>query len=133
MGPFLPTPIIPIAEDTKRPQNNKKIPGTIPKYIICMNINTLSFHCFWNDRKDSHRRTMKIRLTKSRKSWIWNQYLPEKMLGTFTDMVPISAHAPTTLGGGKCKPREWGKEWVWGGGRWVGGECREVHEWVGGR
>ena len=29
--------------------------------------------------KDGHRQMMKIRLNKSRKSWIWDQYLPETM------------------------------------------------------
>ena len=41
----------------------------------------MGIHNFENVRKDGDRNMMKIRLTPSWKSWIWNQYLPENVNG----------------------------------------------------
>ena len=53
--------------------------GDILKDTIYVNLNMLETQDVVNFGKDGGRNMMKIRLTESCKSWIWDQHLPEKM------------------------------------------------------
>ena len=58
-------------------KNKEKPLGSFNKYYV-INLEILETYLFDNFRKGGHRK-MKIRLTKSWKSWMWDQYLPENM------------------------------------------------------
>ena len=55
----------------------KKKPYAFSKHIVFIKLGILEFQKFDNFRKGGHRIMMKIRLTTSWESWIWDQYLPE--------------------------------------------------------
>ena len=49
------------------------------KILFVINLGFFELHNRGIFRKGGHRKMMKIRLKKSQKSWIWDQYLPENM------------------------------------------------------
>ena len=89
--PWLPKPIILIIfGDTRTPKEHQKISSYIFKKYIFANLENLEIHIALQLWKDGRRQISKIRLIKSWKSWIWDQYLPRNMKWTFGNMVPIS-------------------------------------------
>ena len=57
---------------------NKKSLGIFSNMIF-INLKVSEIHVFDIFREDGHREILPIRLIKSWKSWIWDQYLPENM------------------------------------------------------
>ena len=88
--PFFPKPIILIFGDSRTPKKNQEDPQTFLKKSICINLRKLELHDFANLWIDGHRTRMKIRLKKSWKSWIWDQYLSKSTKWKICSMVPIS-------------------------------------------
>ena len=64
------------------PGHLKKV-KTISGQLKKTNLETLEIEDFDHFRKDGQRKMMKACLIKSRKSWIWDQYLPENMKWKF--------------------------------------------------
>ena len=67
-------------------KNEEEAPN-IFNLIILRNLKMLKIKNVDNFQKDGHRTIMKTRLIKSRKSWIWDQYLPENMRWTFGNFL----------------------------------------------
>ena len=68
------------------PKQNQEIPGNLKKTIVVINLKTLGhikLYQLWERRAP---KMMKIRLIKSRKSWIWDQYLSKTMKRKFGQM-----------------------------------------------
>ena len=84
-----PKPITFIFGDTRTPNQIQENTNTWKTYYF-WEISELWNPLFDISRKDGHRQMMKIRLTKSQKSWIWDQYLPENMTWFFQKyLMPI--------------------------------------------
>ena len=70
--------------DTRQPKKNQENPKNLVKHIVVVKSRDFEtpfrFDIF---QEDGHRTMMKIRVTKSRESWIWDQYLPENICKMF--------------------------------------------------
>ena len=77
--PPKPTTSILFFGNTRTPREHQEIPGTISKHIIFLNLKIVETQQIDDFGKDGHRKMMKIRLTNSWKSWIWEQYLSKNV------------------------------------------------------
>ena len=89
---WVPKRILFIVGGTRIPQQIQEAPQTnFWKYCFVM-FQSFGNRHFWFVGKEGHRKHMKIRLTVSWKSWIWDQDLPENMKWKFGKMEPISSN-----------------------------------------